>query len=68
MAHQTNQYPKAKIQDSVQERQQTIECAGIYGEKAKDNEVCLVGVDPQFILNHPLAQLVEAGLTRFQCC
>ena len=35
VAHQTNQCPKAKIQDSVQKRQQTIGCAGSYGGKAK---------------------------------
>ena len=35
VAHQTNQCPKAKIQDSVQNNQQTIGCAGIYGGKAK---------------------------------
>ena len=35
VAHQTNQCPKAKLQDSVQKCQQTIRCAGIYGGKAK---------------------------------
>ena len=35
VAHRTNQCPKAKIQHSVQEHQQTIGCAGIYEVKAK---------------------------------
>ena len=35
MVHQTNQCSKAKIQDSVQKRQQTTGCAGSYGGKAK---------------------------------
>ena len=35
MVHQTNQCPKAKIQDLVQKHQQTIGCAGSYGGKAK---------------------------------
>ena len=40
VAHQTNQCPKAKSQDSVQKRQQTIGCAGIYGGKVK-SERCV---------------------------
>ena len=35
VAHQTSQCPKAKIQDSVQKRQQTTGCAGSHGGKAK---------------------------------
>ena len=35
VAHQTNQCPKAEVQDSIQKRQQSIGCAGIYGGKAK---------------------------------
>ena len=48
VVHQTNQCPKAKIQDSVQKRcQQTIGCAGIYGGKAKSKRCvfrCLLKV------------------------